>query len=138
MVQGLKSLERKLNVKIPMAVERHLKQALAVVADKIVATAESFVPENSGDLKNSIGWVWGADIPDGAISLGSVSSGGRDELVITVFAGNSDAFYARWVEFGTSIAGASPFFYPAYRLSARSGKARISRAIKKGLKEGSR
>lgn len=161
MVRNLRAFERKMNVSIPQAVDRHLRQQMAVGADKVVATAEAFVSERYGDLKNSIGWVWGTNIPKGAIAIGSVTSGGDDDLLITIFAGNDDAFYARWVEFGTkphSLSGGSdssrgkkqdggaqhpgasahPFFFPAYRLNKRSIKSGMTRAIKKGLKEGSR
>tara|TARA_R110002012_G_scaffold101777_4_gene241147 strand:- start:1426 stop:1839 length:414 start_codon:yes stop_codon:yes gene_type:complete len=137
MVQGLKSLERKLNREIPRAVKKNLRTALAVFADKVVATAEGLVPERTGELKNSIGWVWGDKAPKGSISLGQVK-GGDPDLTITVFAGNSEAFQARWVEFGTKLASAHPYFFPAYRLQRRAGKSRITRAIKKGLKEGAR
>lgn len=137
MVKGLRALERKMNFTVPQAVKRNLKQQMAVAADKIVATAEAFVPEKTGDLKNSIGWVWGTDIPDGAISIGSILPGGDADLIITIFSGNTDAFYARLVEFGTQAAAAHPYFFPAYRLNKRATRARISRAIKKGLKEGS-
>ena len=162
MVKNLKSLERKLRLKIPRAVERQLRQQMAVAADRIVQTAQGLVPQRHGDLKNSIGWVWGNDAPKGSISLGSLfgSGSGDSDLVITIFAGDDEAFYARWVEFGTqphsTTSGADisrnkrqsnrvhggtppqPFFFPAYRLNRRSAKSRISRAIKKGLAEGSR
>lgn len=137
MVEGLRSLDRKLRRAIPNRVAKNIKVQMAVAADKIVATAEGLVSEKTGDLKNSIGWVWGTDIPDGAISLGSVGPN-DSEFVITVFAGNSDAFYARWVEFGTQNASPHPYFFPAYRLNKRGTRTRINRAIRKGLLEGSR
>lgn len=138
MVKGLKSLERKLTRKIPKAINKHLRVALAVFADKIVATAEGFVQERTGRLKNSIGWVWGDKIPDGAISLGTVSKSKGSDLFITVFVGDKDAFYVFFLEFGTSKSPAFPFFFPAYRLQKRAGKSGITRALKRGLREGSR
>ena len=149
MVKGLRSLERKLLYKIPKAVERHLKQALAVFADQIVASAEAFVGEDEGDLKNSIGWVWGKEVPAGTTAIGGISSRtDDDDLVVTVFAGDSSTIVtnksgkrfqnARNQEYGTTNMKANPFFFVAYRLNKRRGKSRITRAITKGLKEGSR
>lgn len=141
MVKGLKSLDRKLTRTIPQAVRKHTRSAMAVWADKFVASAEAFVPEDQGDLFASIGWVWGTEIPDGAVSVGTIQ-GDSSEFVITVFAGKTnesgEAFYARWVEFGTKDNPPQPFFFPAYRLHRRAGKARVTRAIRRGLKEGSR
>ncbi len=150
MVEGLRALRRKFKVTIPRAVERHLKQAMEVFADKVVASAESFVPEKEGDLKNSIGWVWGTNIPSGAISLGGVSPGGNDRLVITIFAGDESTMVsvrpdsdfklqnALMQEFGTENMPANPFFFVSYRLNKRGGLSGMTRAMKRGIKEGSR
>jgi len=96
--------------------------------------------------------------------LGNITgaSGRAGDLVITIFAGNDEAFYARWVEFGTrphtitvknaptlsrggvnfgtsvSHPGASTanaFFFPAYRAMRKRIKTRISRAINKSVRD---
>ena len=138
MVEGLSSLTRKMNYTIPNRVKANVRVALQIYAEKVVDSAEAFVSERTGGLKNSIGWVWGNEAPKGSISLGGVRSGSDPDLTITIFAGNADAYYARWVEFGTKIQSAHPYFFPAFRLNKRAGKARVTRAIRKGLKEGSR
>ena len=82
------------------------------------------------------------------MTLATVEGTGGD-LTITIYAGNSDAYYARWIEFGTSahIAGgkfagatipaqpARPYFYVSFRANRRRVKGRISRAITKAATE---
>lgn len=137
MVKGLKSLQRKLAVTIPARVKKLTRSALAVWADKTVASAEAFAPELTGSLVNSIGWVWGNTPPKGSISIGTID-GGDPDLTITIFAGDDESYYARWQEFGTVNMAANPFFFPAVRLNARAGRARVRRAIRQGIKEGAR
>ena len=145
-VKGLKALQRKLD-RLPAAVKARIREAMEKGADEIVAMARSLVPEESGALRQSIGWTWGR-APKGAMAIGQVDATGGD-LTITIYAGDSDAFYARWVEFGTSahVAGgkfagaaiptipARPFFHVSLRANRRRVKGRISRAITKAAKE---
>lgn len=134
---GLRSLSRKMNVTIPKAAKRQVRYALAISANQIVDAMEAFAPELSGDLINSIGWVWGRDAPEGSISVGTVSTGDPD-LVITIFAGDSEAYYARWQEFGTVNMAPNPYFFPAYRIKKRGTRTRITRALRDGIRQGAR
>jgi len=135
-ILGLAKLEQKLK-RLPDAVTAEIKAAMERVADDIVAMAKSLVVVGyTGALKESIGWTWGAP-PRGSITLGKVarSALGKD-LTLTIFAGNDEAYYARWVEFGTSahtnggkFAGtknpgtsAQPYFYPAYRANKKAAE----------------
>lgn len=143
-VQGLPSLRKKLK-RLPQLAEQEIRKAMEISAAEVVALAKSLVPRASGELAESIGWTWGA-APDGSMTLGEVKGSGN--LRITIYAGNSQAFYARWVEFGTSphenegrFAGsdhpgtrAQPFFYPAWRAARRRVKGRVTRAINKSAK----
>jgi HK97 gp10 family phage protein len=171
---GLERLNRKL-FKLPPQAEKELRLAMEVGAQEVVNLAKSLAPlgpstgvnssNNSGALRDSIGWVWGRKTPKGSITLGNVTNGSRGmsgDLVITIFAGNDKAFYARWVEFGTkphtisaknapvlSRAGVSfgnsvshpgastsnAFFYPAYRAVEKKVRNRISRAIRKSIRD---
>lgn len=136
MVQGLDRLKRKLTVTIPARVRDRTRNAMEKGANEIVAMAKSFVPVDSGDLRDSIGWTWG-DAPKGTITLASSKpTDGGDR--ITIYAGNDKAFYARFVEFGTQKMAPHPFFYPAYRTLKRRVKSRITREIKKGIREGAK
>lgn len=145
-IKNLDRLQRKLRV-LPDAVRKRIKQAMAEVANDIVNMAKGLVATDSGALRNSINWTWG-DAPKGSISLATVAGvGGAKDLTITIYAGNDEAFYARWIEFGTAPhaqpnrgiqhpgTSAQPFFYVSYRANRRRGKAKISRSITKAAKD---
>lgn len=129
-VIGRDKLQKKLE-RLPAAAKTAIMEAMAKSADDIVRIAKSLAPVDDGDLRKSIGWVWGNKAPRGSISLGNVRQG---SLALTIFAGNDDAFYARWIEFGTQKMAAQPFFYVSYRARRKSAKSRISRAINKAAK----
>lgn len=142
-VEGLRSLSRKLTTTIPARVLARTRKAMEAGANEIVALAKSLCPVLSaydarrqpGALRDSIGWTWG-DAPSGSIVLAQSSS--LEGLRITIFAGDDKAFYARWVEFGTQKAAASPFFYPSYRALKRRVKGRITREMRKAVREGAK
>lgn len=154
----------KLNAKLgrlPDIAKREIRKAMADMAGQIVDMAVSLAPEEDGDLKASIGWTWGK-APKGSLTLGTVGTDTerRDGLVITIYAGDSVAFYARWVEFGTQphstaqganlrsflrkkrgVAGkqhpgarAQPFFFPAYRANRKKATRRIRAAVRRAAK----
>jgi HK97 gp10 family phage protein len=145
-VEGIDRLNRKL-ARLPAAVQRRIRQAMEQGADEIVAMMKSLVAKDSGDLARSIGWTWGK-APKGALTVARVTQTGT-ENTLTIYAGNAEAFYARFVEFGTAAhtagglyAGAtipaipaSPFFYVSFRANRRRVKGRITRAINKAAKE---
>lgn len=175
-LSGLDKLNRRLT-QLPTQARKEIALAMEKGAQDIVDFAKTLAPvgqssgvnssNNPGALRDSIGWIWGSKPPKGSISLGSVVAGGNNvnrkdgDLVITIFAGNDKAFYARWVEFGTKShgidakqaptmgrAGASfgthvdhpgavahPFFYPAYRAMQKRTKRRISNAVIKSVKK---
>lgn len=147
-VQGLAALQAKLKRRIPDAAVKRLRSAMEKSAQDVVELMRRLVPVDSGDLRDSIGWTWG-EAPKGAMVIGK-SKQGVAGMTITLYAGGGDAFYARFVEFGTqahaaggAFAGAeipalaaSPFFFPAWRAKRRSSKTRMTRAIRQGLKEG--
>lgn len=116
---------------IPVAVRAAIKPAMEKSAQEIVALAKALCPVNDGDLRDSIGWTWG-DAPEGSIVL-AASEGAA--LRITIYAGDDEAFYARWVEFGTSHSLPEAFFIPAYRLNKKRAANRIKRAISKAVRE---
>jgi HK97 gp10 family phage protein len=157
-IRGLDKLNRKLRA-LPKAAEAAIKTAMAQGADEIVALAKSLVPVDTGELRKSIGWTWG-DAPKGTMNIASVGDA-EGKLRITIYAGSDDAFYARWVEFGTKRhsvakgggtkrgqralargggiahpgATAKPFFYVSYRALRKRTKSRITRAINKSAKQ---
>lgn len=116
-----------------------MRKALEKSANEIVKTAKGLVPVgevDGGTLRDSIGWTWGPP-PEGSFVLGSTGDVGDGEE-ITIFAGNSEAFYARWVEFGTAHAAPQPFFFTSYRQHKKRHKSRLTRAVRKAVKEGAK
>ena len=138
---GMPKLLQKLKV-IPKVAREEIRVELARQADDIVRMMKGLVPKESHALEKSIGWTWGGKVPKGAMA---VATGGKGDLTITIYAGNSEAFYARWVEWGTrahtaggKFAGAQipaipaqPFFFPAWRASKKGAKRRVRNAAKK-------
>lgn len=134
MVQGLDRFNARWR-QIPKAARVNVRAEMEDIATDIVEEMWSRAPHGeTGRLGASIGWTWG-DAPKGTLAIGTV--GGRDygALRITIYAGGGDAFYARFQEFGTVNMPANPFFYPVWRARRRRVKGRISRAIKKAIRE---
>lgn len=146
-VTGLDRLRYKLTKKIPDLVRAAVQEAMELSAEETVAAMKSLVPVESGDLRDSIGWTWG-EPPKGAVIVARSQAKSKTGLRITIYAGNDQAYYARWVEFGTAphvnggkFAGtqnpgmrAKPFFFPGWRLVRRRVKGRVTRSIKKAVK----
>lgn len=167
-ILGLAKLQKKLD-RMPRIAKEAIRAALAKQADEIVAMMKSLAPEDDGDLIKSIGWTWGK-VPKGRRALGGVrvdpldataaSLGG--DLTITIYAGGDDAFYARFVEFGTKASAgqapsqdrrykdrvvmtqgkrshaatpAQPFFYVSWRANRKKAKSAVRRAVTKAAKE---
>lgn len=144
-ISGAEELRKKMR-RFPAVAEAQIRQALEQNADELVKLAKSIVPVDDGVLQASIGWTYG-DPPKGSFALATVKapSGSRaSNLLITVYAGNERAFYARWVEFGSRphvnggrFAGtqhpgtrATGFFFGSFRALRKRMKGRTQRAIR--------
>jgi HK97 gp10 family phage protein len=145
MVKGITDLNKKVAA-IPKRVEVKARAAMEAGADELVDMMKRFVPVDDGDLRDSIGWTWGA-APKGSVVLAESGADSRG-LKITVYVGNEKAYYARWVEFGTAphVNGgkfpgtqnpgsrAQPFFFPSWRALRKRIRARIRRETAKAFK----
>jgi HK97 gp10 family phage protein len=145
-ILNLARLDRKLK-RLPTVAKAEIKSAMEAAASEIVAMMKSLVPVDDGALRDSIGWTWGK-APKGSLAVAAVKSGMAGDLTLTIYAGNAEAYYARWVEFGTKrhenagkFAGtqhpgttARPFFYVSWRANKRSSK----RLIRKGMRDAAR
>jgi HK97 gp10 family phage protein len=145
-ILGLDRLQRKLK-RLPEAATTEIRAAMEKAAGEIVSMMKSLVAVDSGALRDSIGWTWG-QAPKGSLTVASVTSAGG-ELTLTIYAGNSEAFYARWIEFGTNrhvnagkFAGsqhpgtsAQPFFYVSWRANKRGTKRAVNKALRDSAKK---
>lgn len=133
MVDGVAEFRRFMYQTVPDAVRIAARDALEKGAQELVDMIRSLAPVEDGFLLASIGWTWG-DPPKGSIALDDIAPAEDPSMRIVVYAGSELAFYARWVEFGTSKAPAHPFFWPAYRAMRSRIKSRITRAINKAIR----
>lgn len=139
-------LRRKLK-DLPLVARTMIRQAMERAADEVVVTMMNLVPVDDGKLRDSIGWTWG-DVPKGALALVTVAN--RDgDMVLTIYAGDAEAYYARWVEFGTAphLAGgkfegsthpgtaAQPFFYVSWRANRKRARRLIAKAARDSAKK---
>lgn len=146
-IQGLDRLKRKLT-QLPVVAKQMIRQQMEKTAEEIVTMMKNLVPVDDGKLRDSIGWTWGK-APKGSITLAAVKSSGSDGLTLTIYAGNKEAYYARWVEFGTArhvngglFAGsihpgttAQPFFYVSWRANKRRAVRAVSKATRDAAKK---
>jgi HK97 gp10 family phage protein len=132
MVKGLAELERRWQA-IPEAVRINTRAAMEDVATDLTEEMWSRAPYRTGVLAASIGWTWGL-APSGALTIGTVGGKEYGTQRITIYAGGGDAFYVRFLEFGTVQMPAQPFFFPIWRARKRSVKSRISSAINRAIK----
>lgn len=110
-------------------IDKNLRQALAEGGDEMVETAKRLSPNDTGELDLSIEWYWSKKTQEtDAKSPAIVISAGSTDT-------SNDAFYARWVEFGTVNTRRQPFFFPAYRLLRRKIRGRMSRSMTKAIKQ---
>jgi len=141
-VQNRERLLRKLAA-IPQKVRQHLGPGLEQGASEVVAAAKNLVPKDSGALERSITYK------KGSRSTARGTQQGDPDLTVHIVAGNDEAWYARLVEFGTAphenkgrFPGTQhpgtrpqPYFFPAWRAYRKRVKSRVTRAMKKGIKE---
>lgn len=129
---GLQRVEKRMKA-VVQASRNAAKKAMEKSADEIITLMKSIVRVDEGDLRDSIGWTWGS-APKGSMKIATVKSSDSD-LIITIFAGNSEAYYAHWIEFGTRKTAAQPFFFVSYRANRNRAKSRITREVRKAAKE---
>jgi HK97 gp10 family phage protein len=139
-ITNLDRLNRKLK-QLPAVARELIRTEMAKAADEIVGMMKRLAPvlavpvkdRRSGALRDSIGWTWGA-APKGSVVVASVASK-ADDMRITIYAGNAEAFYARWVEFGTQKMQAHPYFYVSWRANKRRTVRRLGKAVRDAAKK---
>lgn len=141
MVKGLAELNRRFDA-IPARVKAEVRAEIERNADMVVREMKALVPKDTGRLRDSIGWTWGA-APAGSVSVGSVRGGsGAGRMAATIYAGRrgnnlyDEGFYAPFLEFGTVKMPAHPFFFPVWRSNRRLIRGRLTRAVTRAVKAG--
>ncbi|WP_341989760.1 HK97-gp10 family putative phage morphogenesis protein [Azorhizobium sp. AG788] len=147
-LKGQDALRRKL-LKMTPEIRAQLEIAVLAGAQDVAKTAKALVPKRSGRLMDSIGAVLG-DAPSTTATQALRGGGSKaDGIRATAYAGDDNAYYAGWIEFGTAPhkqgglykgtlhpgTVAQPFFFPAFRTNKKRAKSRVTRAIKKAIKK---
>lgn len=144
---------RERTLKILAAIPKEIRKAVRPVIEKqassIVEMQKRLVAVDKGDLQDSIHYEMGDVTLASSANLASGKAGqGDPDLTATIIAGNQDAFYARFEEFGTAphenggaFAGTQhpgtaphPFFYGPFRANKKKAKSAVSRSISKAVK----
>jgi HK97 gp10 family phage protein len=160
-VKGLDRLKRQLRALYPQQIEASA-EALDEGATEMADAIRRAAPKRHGALQKSVGQALTGQVPAGAKLAAQDATAGQAlkasaRLSRTVYAGDDEAYYARWVEFGTAERGpgvyrdkkgkrrnagaeghhatpAEPFFFPTVRALKRRVKSRMTRAGSKAAK----
>lgn len=153
MVDGVASFRRRMR-SVPEKVRAPLRAELEKIAAGIVGQMRSIVARRSGVLAASIDFTFDRP-PKGSIKIATIGGGDKGDLVVTIYAGGrsatGDAFYARFVEFGTKPhlipvpgsegpgvphpgAAAQPFFFPVFRANRKNVRSRLRAVLRRALK----
>lgn len=106
--------------------EAEIREELHRSAEDMASIARATAPRDSGALANSIRVQEGAYRPDNPNVRGVSSDVQGGGLSVTVSAGDEEAFYAAFQEFGTEKMDANPFFFAAYDAVADAFEERMA------------
>lgn len=133
---------KRFETRLKKRITKYARRGLEKTAEEMVALMRDLVGKDEFDLLNSIGWTWGKP-PKGSVAFATSSE--QNSLRIVIFAGNESTVVtnkrgvqfqnALIQEFGTAEQPANPFFFPSYRALRKRGRGRVTREIRKAIKE---
>lgn len=133
-ILGLSKLQRKLD-RLPKVAKDHIRSEMGKAADEIVAMMKRQVAVDDGTLRDSIGWTWGK-APAGSVIVAAMKGAGiGGDLTITIYAGSREAYYARFVEFGTKNMDAQPYFYVSWRSNRKEARKSVRKAVRDAARQ---
>lgn len=127
-IKGRRAFGRRLK-RIPKAVRLQVVKDLNLGADEMVDVAKRFAPKDTLGLEKSIRKEKG----NRRLQV-KVKAGGAATTRAVRNGVKATYDYALADEFGTEKMTANPFFWPAYRLTKRRRKSRITRNANKIIK----
>jgi len=143
-VDGMAKLDQKLR-EMPEAVRAAMSEAISDGMDDLTNYQRRLAHRvwRTGELERSIGWGWVTPGQAGLEGLKkfravNLAAKGALQLAAKAYAGRVDgheAYYAKFVEFGTRFMPPRPFFYPAYRIKKKEIKRNISLAARRAIKQ---
>jgi HK97 gp10 family phage protein len=132
LLNSSKNLEKRL-LAIPNEVLAELRPALIKGAQEIADTMEILVPEDEGDLQNTIAVTGPNETTPPYAAGGGSKTANANQAFVTV--GSTDVRYGHIVEFGSVKMAARPFILPSVRLKKAKVLRRIQTAIGKAIKK---
>lgn len=129
---GIGRLKKRL-ASIPKNVKTSVQPNLIKQGEMIASTMRSFVPVDTGELRDSIA----VTPPDSSTPPYSTPGGSFivPETSVAVTAGGKDARHAHLLEYGTIKMRAQPFFWPAVRLTRKKAQRNIKSAMSRAVKK---
>ncbi len=121
---GRAQLHRQLQ-SVPRIIRAEVGNTLRQQAADLSRQIRTAAPRDDGVLQASVGWKWLQRRTDG-----------REGFAVRVFAGGRQAFYATFLEFGTSTRKPHPFFWPVYRANRSRIRGALSRAVTRAVRKG--
>lgn len=131
-IKGLDKLNARLAA-IPQGVKDALQPALAQSGDELKDRIQGLAPVDTGALRDSVAVTTAGNTTPPYSQPGGSMVVPENSVVVTV--GNSEVRYPHLVEYGTHDTTAQPYFWPAWRLSKSRIKNRLTRAIRKAIRE---
>jgi HK97 gp10 family phage protein len=116
---------------LPKSTRKHMRQAIVVSSEELVAMQKRMAPVDDGDLRDSIRYEMGGKQKLKA----GVLEGDPDLTALIIAGGTKTTFHATFVEWGTKIKAANPYFYPAWRALKKRIDRRLRRAATVAAKE---
>jgi len=142
-VSGQARLDQKLR-EMPEAVREAMSKAIAEGMEDLNDYQRRLAHRvwRTGELERSIGWGWVTPGQEGLEGLkkfraANLGAKGALQLAAKAYAGRTpsgEAYWAKWVEFGTRKMPPRPFFFPAYRIKKKQIKSKISLASRRAIK----
>lgn len=108
--------------RFPDKAKQHVVREVERSSAKILATAQSFVPVDTGALRANL-------------SRSLQQQGLLAKVGIIGARAKRKVYYAGWVEFGTSQRGARPYLRPAIELNRKAILTGMSNALRRAMRE---
>ena len=131
----LTRLQKRLDA-IPKRVIAAVQPALEQSGQELVAAMKQLAEpsRDTGALIDSITYTTAGNATPPYSQPGGSTVVPANSVVVT--AGNTEVRYPHLVEYGTTKAGAQPYFWPAFRLLRKRLANRIKRSVAKAVREG--
>lgn len=124
MVEGVQGFQQFMTKRLPDAIRKAAQLSLEKSGSELVSALQAVAPYETGELRTTVRFALSNDYESVAITI----IGGDDRTV------EGSKQKARLQEFGTVNMPANPWFFPLYRRRRRAIQNKLSRDIKRAIK----